>query len=161
MDSFCIALIFVWNVVCFVFCTLWDREFLLWKIRVAFPKEIQLPNPKQNNYKAHAGSFRVSTIHRTLTWTSGSLTCVPDHSYACVYTRGLGMSTSQHNIFDSEKLSQVCLVLLTQTGFEPRVFGSRARRSTHWATPSPWCLLGGWYCNNRNGLFGCLLFHGV
>ena len=39
-----------------------------------------------------AGSFRVSVIHRTLTWTTGSLTCVRDHSYACVHTRGLAHS---------------------------------------------------------------------
>ena len=37
--------------------------------------------PTLINYKVHAGSFRVSVIHRTLT---GSLTCVRDHSYACV-----------------------------------------------------------------------------
>ena len=30
-------------------------------------------------------------------------------------------SLSQHNIFDSEKLSQICLVLLTQARFEPPV----------------------------------------
>ena len=41
---------------------------------------------------------------------------VLDHSYACVYTWGLGTPTaSQHNIFDSEKLSQICIVLLTQS----------------------------------------------
>ena len=33
-------------------------------------------------------------------------TCVHDHSYACVYTRGLGTPTvSQHNIFDSKILT--------------------------------------------------------
>ena len=31
--------------------------------------------------QVHAGSFRVSVIHRILTWTTGSLTCVRDHSY--------------------------------------------------------------------------------
>ena len=42
--------------------------------------------------------FRVSAIHRTLTCTTGSLTCA--RSYVCVYTRGWGTSTtSQHNIF--------------------------------------------------------------
>ena len=67
------------------------------EIRVDFPpigpKERQLlqsratQNPKL--IKAHAGSFRVSTNHRTLTWTAGSLTCVRDHSYdAPAYTRG-------------------------------------------------------------------------
>ena len=31
--------------------------------------------------------FRVSAIHRTMTWTTGSLTCVRDHCWACtVYT---------------------------------------------------------------------------
>ena len=60
---------------------------------------------------------------------------------AYIYTRVLGTSTTshQHNIFDSETLSQFCCVLLT--GFEPRAFGSRVRRCTHWATPPlrlPW-----------------------
>ena len=44
--------------------------------------------------------------------------CVRDHSYACVYTQGLGTSTtSEYNIFDWENLSQIFLVLLK--GFEP------------------------------------------
>ena len=34
------------------------------------------------------GMRRPLVGHRTLTWTTGSLTCV--HSYACVYTRGRG-----------------------------------------------------------------------
>ena len=42
--------------------------------------------------------FCFSIIHRTLTWTTGSWTCVRDHSYACIYTRGLDTPTSQHNI---------------------------------------------------------------
>ena len=50
--------------------------------------------------QVHAGS--VSVI-RQMTWTTGSLTCVGDHSDACM--RGLGTPTmSQHNIFDLEKL---------------------------------------------------------
>ena len=43
----------------------------------------------------HAGSFRVSVIHETLTWTTGSLSCVRDHSCACVYTRELGIAYRQ------------------------------------------------------------------
>ena len=32
--------------------------------------------------------------------------CVREHSCACVYTQGLGtLTASQHNIFDSEKLT--------------------------------------------------------
>ena len=83
---------------------------------------VRLQQPQKQRYpdlQVHAGSFRVSVIHRTLRWTTGSLTCVSDHLYACVYTRGLGTpTTSQHNIFDSKKtLSQIFLVLLTGPGF--------------------------------------------
>ena len=49
--------------------------------------------------------FRVSVIHRTLTWTTGSLTCVRDHCYTCVYTHGgfghTDSESAQH--FDSGK----------------------------------------------------------
>ena len=55
-------------------------------------------------YKCNAGSFRVSVIHWTLTWAKVSLTCVRDHSHACVYTRGLGTPTESQHIFYSEKL---------------------------------------------------------
>ena len=85
-------------------------EFLPWVIMVAFPKERQLQQSRATQpylSKVHIGLFRVSIIHRTMTWTTGSLTCVRDYSYACVYTRGLiGTSTaSRHNIIDSKKLT--------------------------------------------------------
>ena len=69
--------------------------------------------------------FLVSVIHQTLTWTTGSLTCIRDHSYVCVHThRGLGTpTTSQHSILTWIKRFSFFLVL--QTGFEPLVFGSR------------------------------------
>ena len=67
----------------------------------------------------YAGSF----YPPTMTWTIAFLTCVPDHSYSCIYTQGILMS--QHNIFDLEKLTHLFLVLLA--GFEPLVFGSRVR----------------------------------
>ena len=42
-------------------------------------------------------SLRVAVIHRTLTWTTGSLTCI--HCDACVYTWEWGTpKMSQHNI---------------------------------------------------------------
>ena len=45
-------------------------------------------------------------------------------AYMLILMRALGtLTASQHNIFDSEKLSQILLVLLM--GFEPQVFGSR------------------------------------
>ena len=54
--------------------------------------------------RVHAGSFHIAVIHWTVTWTTGSLTCVCDHSYACIYTWGLGtlQTVSQHNISDLE-----------------------------------------------------------
>ena len=55
--------------------------------------------------KVNAGSFRVSVIHRTMTWTTGSLTCVRDHSYACAYTRGLGTQTAVSTTFLTDKLT--------------------------------------------------------
>ena len=103
-------------------------EFSPWEIWVAFPKEMQ---PQQShyptliNYKVHAGSFFVSVIHNILTWTTGSL---KKRTWSFlrvrICTRGVGgtPTASQHDNFDSEKLSQIALVLLT--GFEPRIFGS-------------------------------------
>ena len=38
--------------------------------------------PSVISYRVH----RVSIIHQALTWTTGSLTCIRDRSYACVYT---------------------------------------------------------------------------
>ena len=49
----------------------------------------RLQQPQEQRHPVlhmHAGSFRVSVIHRTLTWSTGSLMCVRDHSYACVHT---------------------------------------------------------------------------
>ena len=75
----------------------------------------QMRYPPLTIITVHAGSFRVSTIRRTLIYTAGSLTCVRDHSYACVYTRRLGTppTASQHDIFDLDKLSQIVLVLMS------------------------------------------------
>ena len=67
-----------------------------WEFRSLSPRKascnrVALTNPNHVfNSKVHAGSFRVFAIHRTLTWTTGSLTCVLDYSYACVYTQGVG-----------------------------------------------------------------------
>ena len=58
-------------------------------IRAALPIWVRLQQPQGQRYPVlrlmHAGSVRVSVIHRTLTWTAGSVTCrVRDHSDACV-----------------------------------------------------------------------------
>ena len=49
--------------------------FLPWEIRVAFLGESQLRDSGATQPTVHAGCFNVSIIHRTLTWTTGSLTC--------------------------------------------------------------------------------------
>ena len=51
------------------------RGFLPWEIRVAFPGESQLRQSRATQITMHAGCFSVSIIHRTLTWSTGSLTC--------------------------------------------------------------------------------------
>ena len=85
----------------------------------------------------HVGSFRVSVIHRALTWTTGSFTCVCDHSYACVYTQGLCIPTAiVSTTFLNWKNSLKCFLVLL-TGFEQRVVEPWVRRSTNWATLSP------------------------
>ena len=49
--------------------------FLPWKIRVAFPWESQLRQSRATQPMVQVGCFSVFIIHRTLTWTTGSLTC--------------------------------------------------------------------------------------
>ena len=49
--------------------------FLPWEIRVAFPVESHLRQSRATQPRLHAGCFSVSIIHRTQTWTTGSLTC--------------------------------------------------------------------------------------
>ena len=51
--------------------------FLPWEIRVALPRESQLRRSRATQPTVHAGFFfffSVSIIHRTLIWTTGSLT---------------------------------------------------------------------------------------
>ena len=49
--------------------------FLPSEIRIALPGESQLRQSRATQPTVHAGCFRVSIIRRTLTWTTGSLTC--------------------------------------------------------------------------------------
>ena len=45
-------------------------------MRVAFPGESQLQQSHVTQPMAHGWCFSISIIHRTLTWTTGSLTCI-------------------------------------------------------------------------------------
>ena len=63
----------------------------------------------------HAGSFCVSVIHGTMTWTTGSLTCVRDHSFACVYThRGWAHRQQVSTTFLTQKNSHKLFFPLQQ-----------------------------------------------
>ena len=77
--------------------------------------ELESHYPTLINNKVHAGSFHGSVIHRTLTWTTGSLSCIRDRFYVCVYTLGLGTPTaSQHeNLRLGKTLTNFVLVLPT------------------------------------------------
>ena len=79
--------------------------------------------------KVNAGSFCISVIHRTLTWTTGSLTYVIIN-LMLAYT--LGGRAHRHRVsttfFWLGKTILKKIVLLT--GFEPRVIESWAWRST-------------------------------
>ena len=49
--------------------------FLPWELRVAFFGESQLRQSRATQPTVHAECFSASMFHRTLTWTTGSLTC--------------------------------------------------------------------------------------
>ena len=87
--------------------------------------------PTLINYQVHAGTFRVSVIHQTLTWTTGSLTCIHMiilmHANCYVHT-GIGHTNSKsaQHFWLGIKLKHIFLVLLT--GLEPQVFRPWVRR---------------------------------
>ena len=97
-------------------------------------------------FSVHAGTFCVSVIHQTLTWTTGSLTCVHDHSCAWVYThRSWAHWHRVSTTFLTRLEKKVFLVLLT--GFEPSSFGSWVWCFANWATPCP--VMINWYTSKK------------
>ena len=83
--------------------------------------------------QVHAGSFRISIICRSLTWTTGSFTCVCDHSYACVYTRGVWHTdneSAQHFWLKNSHKFFLCFWRGLKLGFLDRV-----QCSTNWPPP--------------------------
>ena len=74
--------------------------FLPLEVRVTLPGENQLRQSRATQTTVHSGCFSVCLIHRTLTWTTGFLTCVCD-IFTCVYTRGGeggGVGTSVYSL---------------------------------------------------------------
>ena len=92
----------------------------------------------------HAGSFRVSVIHRTLTRTTGYFTCVRDYSYACVNTHkhinirwvrnGRGGAASGARVGAGIKPLVLGWYKICRNSFAP--FTSCADRSRNNVTPS-------------------------
>ena len=81
-------------------------------------------------FLVHAGSFRVSVVHRTLAWTTGSLPCVAYviilmRAY-CLYTRGVGHTDSesaQQKQFGTRKNSHklfLCFLMRFLINFIPK-----------------------------------------
>ena len=56
----------------------WDFSKPVGNIRVFFPRESQLRQSRATQPTVHAGCLSVCLIHRTLTRTTGSLSCVCD-----------------------------------------------------------------------------------
>ena len=71
----CLLLFLLLCLLLYTFLSQW--EFFLWEILVAFPQgkpaAAESRYPTLINYKVHAGSFRASIIHQTLTWTQQDL----------------------------------------------------------------------------------------
>ena len=89
----CVRALIIFCLFCMCICTLWrpNGNFPMGnsgRFPEGKPTAAESRYPSLLNHTVHAGSFRVSIIHRTLTWTTRSLTCVRDHSCACVYTHG-------------------------------------------------------------------------
>ena len=70
---------------------------------------IQQPQEQRYPVQTTSACWVFSCFHRTPTLSTGSLTCVRDHSYARVYTRGLGsritIESAHHFWLGGEKLS--------------------------------------------------------
>ena len=66
--------VFTYSYIYFYNCVV-PLGFLQRQIRVAFPGESQLRQSRATQLRVHAGCFSVSIIHRTLTWTTGTLRC--------------------------------------------------------------------------------------
>ena len=89
-------------------------------------------------YTVHAGSSRFrnppnsDVDDRIFNVRAWSFLCS-----ACTHGGWATPTASQHNMFDSDKLSHFFVLCFWRGSNEPLVFGSRVRRSIIWTTPSP------------------------
>ena len=110
------------------------KEFLLWEIRVAFPRESQLRQSHATQPIVHAGCLSVSIIHRTLTWTTdyGIFNAHTDVNVChCTWACTDTVKESALKVDSERKFTFVA----------PRnrtcISGVPVRRYTNWATSPP------------------------
>ena len=99
---------------------------LPWEIWVAFPLESQLQQSYATQPTVHGGCFIVSIIHRTLTWTTGSLTCTQMLMHAIVHG---GVRTLKESLHWKLTLGEKSLAA-ARTGNRTCVGGVPVRCST-------------------------------
>ena len=116
-------------VIVYTLLSLWRNSGRLTRVRLQQPQEQRYPV-----LQVHAGSFCVSAIHRTLTRTTGSLTCVRNHSYACVYTQVVGHTENGSNTFLTQKNSHN-LFLLSWRGSKLWISNPTLYQLSHYVTP--------------------------
>ena len=66
------------------FCTRWHS----FRTLISTLYNYTYSSRKSSATQSYALFFHVSVVHRYSTWTTGSLACVHDQFYACVYTHG-------------------------------------------------------------------------
>ena len=108
---------------------------------------VRLQQPQEQRYlvkQVHAGSFRVSLIHRNLTRTAGTLTCVRDHSYD-THGEGWGWGGGEGEVGVGQRLRTPTTFLTRKKltifacapdgGFEPPVLMTKNHSSQNGGPP--------------------------
>ena len=103
-------------------------EFLPWESRVAFPGKSLLRQGRATQPTVHAGCFSVSIIHRTLTWTTGSVTCAQMLMPVIAHK---GVRTPLESLHWKLTLGEKALAA---PGNRTCLSGVTLRRSSNWAT---------------------------
>ena len=112
------------------------------------PRESQLRQSRATQPRVHSGCFSVSIVHRTLTWTTGSLTCAQMQMYTtahggCTDTEGESalQVDSGRNIpgrtGESNLRGRRTNLMLYQRSYIPIPI-ARQTKSVFWPKPKKW-----------------------
>ena len=104
-------------------------RFLPREIWDAFPRESQLRQSRTTQPTVHAGCFSISIIHRTPTWTTGSLTCAQMLMHAVAHR---GCTDTRKRVCTESWLWKKNP--LPHHGIKPTSAGWRSDALTNWAT---------------------------